>query len=92
MIDSMKDAARMALAVQNASNLSGVARSFATVQSVLSAEAQRLGKGTDWKNAHPINQLILVQLAHLANVPLDMDFDYMAAVVKVEEIAEDTLR
>jgi hypothetical protein len=92
MIDNMKDAARTALAVQNASNLSGIVRSWAQVQSVLSAEANRTGKGTDWRNSHPINQLFVVQVAHLTNLPIDLDFDYMSCVVKVEEIAEDTLR
>jgi hypothetical protein len=33
-----------------------------------------------------------VQVAHLSNIPVDLSFDYMAAVVQVEEIAEDTLR
>jgi len=92
MIETMKDAARTALAVQSASNLSGVVHSWAQVQSVLSAEANRTGKGTDWRNSHPINQLFLVQLAHLGNIPVDLGFDYMAVVVKVEEIAEETLR
>jgi len=92
MIETMKDAARTALAVQSASNLSGVVHSWAQVQSVLSAEANRTGKGTDWRNSHPINQLFLVQLAHLSNIPVDLDFDYMAAVVKVEAIAEETMR
>ena len=92
MIETMKDAARTALAVQNASNLSGVVHSWAQVQSVLSAEANRTGYGTDWRNRHPINQLFVVQIAHLSNIPVDLNFDYMACVVKVEEIAEDTLR
>ena len=92
MIETMKDAARTALAVQSASNLSGIVHSWAQVQSVLSAEAHRTGEGTDWRNSHPINQLFVVQVAHLGGLPLDLSFDYMATVVKVEEIAEDTLR
>ena len=58
MIETMKDAARTALAVQSASNLSGVVHSWAQVQSVLSAEANRTGEGTDWRNSHPINCLL----------------------------------
>lgn len=92
MIETMKDAARTALAVQSASNLSGVVHSWAQVQSVLSAEATRLNKGTDWRNGHPINQLFVIQVGHLSNIPIDLGFDYMAAVAQVEEIAEDTLR
>ncbi len=93
MIETMKDAARMALSVQSASNLSGVVHSWAQVQSVLSAEANRTGEGTDWRNSHPINRLILVQLAHLAGVPTDMSgLDFEACFDEVEKIAEDTLR
>ena len=92
MIETMKDAARTALAVQSASNLSGIVHSWAQVQSVLSAEANRTQKGTDWRNSHPINQLFVVQVAHLANIPIDLGFDYASYLIKVEEIAETWLR
>jgi hypothetical protein len=92
IINNMKDAARAAIAVQSASNLSGVAKTFANVQSVLLAEADRLGKGTDWRNSHPVVQLFLVQMAHLANLPIDLEFDYMKAATAVEEIAGETIR
>jgi hypothetical protein len=93
MIETMKDAARMALFAQQACNLSGVVHSWASVQKVLCAEANRLGKGTEWRNSHPINRLILVQLAHLAGVPTDMSgLDFSACFDEVEKIAEETYR
>jgi hypothetical protein len=33
-----------------------------------------------------------VQVAHLANIPIDLGFDYASYVIKVEEIAETWLR
>jgi hypothetical protein len=93
MIETMKDAARTALAVQGASNLSGIVHSWAQVQSVLSAEANRTQKGTDWRNSHPINQLFVVQVAHLAGVPTDMSgIGFSACFDEVEKLAEETYR
>ena len=58
-------AARNALAVQSACNLSGVILSMAED----CKEISRLGfeKGTDWKNSHPVFILYAVQIAHLTH-------------------------
>ena len=63
---TIKEAAKTALDVQDACNLSGVVFSFAKVMQVICDEAHRLGKGTDWKNRHPIVILFLDKLADLA--------------------------
>ena len=63
---SYQRAAELAQEVQDACNLSGVANSFAKV--VLPAiwkEADRLHKGTDWVNQHPIVTLFLDKMAPL---------------------------
>ncbi len=61
-----QQAAQMALDCQDASNLSGVAKSFAgPVMDALWDEARRTGHGTDWINQHPIVTLFLDKLASL---------------------------
>jgi len=54
-----------ALDVQSACNLSGVVLSFAEAMQAINEEAHRLGKGTDWKNTHPICVLFSTQIGHL---------------------------
>ena len=64
---TIKEAAQMALDVQNACNLSGVVYSFAKVMQAICDEANRQsGRGTEWKNRHPIVILFLDKLADLA--------------------------
>lgn len=65
---TVKQAAQAALDVQNASNLSGVARSFAMVTETLWDEARRQNKGTDFVNQHPIAQLFIDKMASLARI------------------------
>ena len=55
-----------ALVIQDASNLSGVVQSFATVVRLLWDDARRLHKGTDWVNGHPIVVLFTDKLADMA--------------------------
>jgi hypothetical protein len=54
-----------ALDVQTAVNLSGVVRSFVEAMDAISDEARCLGKGTEWKNTHPIAVLFSTQIGHL---------------------------
>ncbi len=54
-----------ALQVQNASNLSGVVKSWAEAMEPIWAEARALGKGTDYVNTHPVNVLFAEQVYHL---------------------------
>jgi hypothetical protein len=60
-----QQAAQTSLDVQDACNLSGVARSFVQVIDAVRAESDRIGKGTDWVNRHPIVSLFLDKMASL---------------------------
>lgn len=62
---SMKVLAREALDVQNACNLSGVAKSFANATSDLWDHARAEGHGTEWVNTHPVSVLYADKLASL---------------------------
>ena len=63
--------AKDALMVQNACNLSGVVHSLDTVVTDLWEEANRIGKGTDWVNTHPIVKAYVDKLASLSRVQFD---------------------
>jgi hypothetical protein len=58
----------MALAVQEACNLSGVVHSWSEAIRVVRAEADRIGEGTDWINQHPVNVLFANKCASLARI------------------------
>jgi hypothetical protein len=60
-----QDAARTALEVQDACNLSGVAHAFSRAVNAIWDEAHRTGKGTDWVNSHPICTLFISKLTDL---------------------------
>jgi hypothetical protein len=63
---TIQDAAREAIIVQDAVNLSGVLHSFSEIVSeVVWPEARKQGKGTDFVNRHPIVTLFLSTLASL---------------------------
>jgi hypothetical protein len=71
-MQSIQDAARLALQVQDACNLSGVVRSFHEVLTeTLWPEARRLNMGTDWVNNHPISRAYADKIASLAGTQLD---------------------
>lgn len=82
---TMKEAAQMALDVQDACNLSGVVHSFSRVMALLSEESNRLGKGTDWKNKHPIAVLFSDKIASLTNS--GQGIVYSSAYAAVEDLA-----
>src|SRR5882757_2931936 len=66
MADRSIQAAKLALDVQNASNLSGVVHSLDEIVSdVLWPEARRQGKGTKYVNQHAIVTLFLHKLTSL---------------------------
>lgn len=63
---NLQDAARTALEVQDACNLSGVLRAFnRVVTEVLWPEANQRGHGTEWVNSHPLCTLFLAKLTDL---------------------------
>lgn len=66
MAKTMQEAAKLAIEVQDACNLSGVLKAFSDIASnTIWPEANRLGKGTDWVNQHPICTLFLDKLSDL---------------------------
>jgi len=87
MNQTLKEHAKDALNVQNACNLSGVVHSFDKVVTDLWEEANRIGKGTDWVNTHPIVQAYVDKLASLARVQSNVNnvFDAFEACRKIAE-------
>ena len=63
---TLQEAAKAALDVQNASNLSGVIYSFEKALKVLREDPSC--QGTDWVNKHPIAILFAAQIANLTGV------------------------
>ena len=88
---SLQQAARTALDVQNAVNLSGVVRSLSEiVTEVLWPEARKLGKGTEYANTHPIVTLFLHKLLSLNHADCfcsECITTYSRARIEVEKIA-----
>src|SRR5260370_19523782 len=82
-----QEAARTALECQDACNLSGVVFSFAQAMQAICDEQNRLGKGTDWKNAHPIVTLYLSKLGSLNRGYYECD--YMHASDACEALARN---
>ena len=66
---TIKEAAKQALAVQDACNLSGVVHALDKIVTLLWEEANRTGGGTEWVNRHPITVLFVDKLADLCGVP-----------------------
>jgi hypothetical protein len=52
--------------VLNAVNLSGVVHSFSKVMSKISNESSKKGRGTDWKNHHPIARMYAEKISELS--------------------------
>ena len=69
-----------AVTVQDACNLSGVVLSFAEIIPRLNAEMRRLGRGTEWRNRHPICVLFAAKIADLAGVPSYQQGPYIDAL------------
>lgn len=64
----LAECAAEALAVQDACNLSGVVYGWARVMDVICEVSHRQGKGTEWKNQHPVNILFADKVVSLAGV------------------------
>ncbi len=78
-----------ALDVQSACNLSGVVISFAEAIKAIGEEAHRLGKGTEWKNHHPICVLFSTQIGHLTRTSaLAEESVYSAAYQQTTRLVE----
>lgn len=86
---TLQQAAKDALAVQDACNLSGVAHSFLVAVQAVNAEASRIGEGTEWRNNHPIIRLYVDKLASLAGMQgLITNAHYCVAAQECRAIAE----
>lgn len=84
---TIQDAAKSAVLIQDACNLSGVVFEFARCMQAICDEAQRLGKGTQWKNQHPIVTAFLLKLSDLNGV-VQSPIEEMKSYVVVELLAK----
>lgn len=76
-----------ALSVQDASNLCGVAQSFAEILCRLMEQASAEHLGTRWVNQHPIAVLFIYKMADLAGGHNTLDFRpaYLAVKAQIAE-------
>jgi hypothetical protein len=65
LIDRYKKAAKNAIECGNACNLSGIVFSFATDMQTVCDVSNALGKGTEWKNGHPIAVMYSSKIAEM---------------------------
>jgi hypothetical protein len=88
---SIQDAAKLALEVQNAVNLSGVLRSLdEIVRDVIWPATRKQGKGTAYVNTHPVVTLFLHKLMSLNGCECfcsECISTYSKATAEVEKIA-----
>lgn len=82
-----QEAAKQALDIQDACNLSGVAFSFARAMQAVCDEASRIGAGTNWKNYNPIVTLFLLKMAELNVCGSTLHHSYAVALRLCQEIA-----
>ncbi len=87
---TVAEAARAALQVQDACNLSGVAHSFAEAVGALWEEARQRGQGTDFVNTHPISVLFASKLGDLARA--ESNERYAEALAECEGIVRESGR
>lgn len=62
----LQKAAKEAINVQDACNLSGVVYSFGRVMQLICEISNRINEGTDWKNHHPIVVMYTSKIASLS--------------------------
>ncbi len=80
-MSDIKTACKNALQVQDAVNLSGIIHSFSRDFEALWKEADRLKKGTQYVNTHPVCRLYLEQIAFLV-CGGNLDFDSYDSATK----------
>ena len=89
---TLQQAAQQAMDVQDACNLSGIVRSFdRIVQEVLKPEAERLGKGIEWVNEHPISKLFIDKFASLARTQYNLPGDVAAVTMAFSDALTNVL-
>src|SRR5438105_3904615 len=77
-IGTIQEAARLALAAQDAVNLSAVVHEFSNIQSVLWDEARKHGYGTAWVAQHAITTIFLDKLCSLNGLVTDSNRVHLA--------------
>lgn len=83
---TIKEAAKAAIEVQNACNISGVILSFADIlQNTLRPYAYENGKSSEWVNQHPIVRMFCSKLVSLAEY--DDATGFGAAYAEVQRLA-----
>lgn len=81
---TLQEAAKEAIVVQDACNLSGVVHKFSQILTeVLWPEARKQEKGTDWVNRHPISIMFTDKIASLSCRGSLVDFSKAYDEVKV---------
>lgn len=88
MNEDYMQAARCALQVQGASNLSGAILAFANAVEAVRNRNRELKNGTEWFNRHPIMYLFSVQIVYLTGVCSFADGDYSKNLRICEDLAE----
>lgn len=73
---TIEQAAKDALLVQDACNLSGVLHSFSQAMEAINAAMRDAGEGTDWRNNHPIVRLYVDKLASLCGMQGSQAFEH----------------
>ena len=89
---TLKNAAKEAIFVQSACNLSGVVKSFSRVMDCLWDEARKQGKATEFVNTHPIARLFLEQIAYLNGCLMVQDSEessYSKAYAECERLSQE---
>lgn len=72
----LSEAAKDAIFMQDACNLSGVVYAWAGAMDLICELAHRNGHGTDWKNKHPVNVLFASKVASLTSEVLHFPHAY----------------
>lgn len=80
MSDEVKRYCKAAVQVQDACNLSGVVFDFAKAMHAICDDDNRLHKGTDWKNRHPVAVLFASKIASLTGCEVGLEFSKAYAV------------
>lgn len=84
---SMKECAEMALACQDACNLSGVAHTLAKIMPSILHEMRERHEDTAWANAHPIVYLFLNKMLDLNSPERSALLPYAYPYAKVQQLA-----
>lgn len=83
---NINQAAKMALDIQDACNLSGVVTSFAQAMEVI-CKSER-NTGTDWKNNHPIARMFASKIHDLSGMGLSDSHAFVEAYDLCKRLAD----